>query len=83
MSPKQIAVLKSINDAPPGHPKTHSGNDPWKCVEDYASDFGSKWIGGVVYGRFGSSTLRALEKQGAIRILSLGGRSQDAVEVLK
>jgi len=84
LTPAQQRTFNQILDAKPSTPdKVFCG--AWLQVADWTSvKTGRTWKGGRVYGSFNTSTLKALEKKGLIRVHFYGptGGSSDEIEVM-
>lgn len=82
LSKVQFRTLEEIKSAPVETPATAYGN--FKCAADYRSQKTEKvWKGGLVYGRWNTATLKAIEAAGHIKIHEIGGVSGcDAVEII-
>ena len=84
LTPAQQRTFSQILDAKPSTPdKVIHG--AWLQVSDWTSvKTGHTWKAGRVYGRFNTSTLKALEKKGLIRVHFYGptGGSCDEIEVM-
>jgi CTP-dependent riboflavin kinase len=83
LTPAQQRTFNQILDAKPSTPdKVICG--AWLQVADWTSvKTGHTWKGGRVYGSFNTSTLKALEKKGLIRVHGFGTVcTSDIIEVI-
>ena len=85
LSKAQQKAYEEIKNAPFNTPDKNFSGSPFKLKEDFVSDSaGYVWVVGVVYGRFNSSTLKALARKGFIEIVELGDMVRnDIVKILK
>jgi hypothetical protein len=69
-------------NAPISTPDKNYGGNPFRVSEDWKSDITDYvWRAGRVYGSWNTSTIKALEKRGLIKIHSIGGWMSDEVEL--